>query len=244
MLTDMTRVIVLRPAFPSRGSPCPISNQSLPSCDSYPEVPAPSVLALAHPISPTPHRILSAAPPDTHRRLKLNLRCVSGGATEGIRCGVGEIGCASASTDGAGTSGSESHEGSDWFEIGHGGSRLRNAGRRTVTLVMPVSICLSICGCELYSLCKRHSPGTGCINPPHAPLQRTPRTQPSPGQSGPLRSNPEHLRKDLVGLVQRRPNSEDPRAPRQANLASQPVQHRDLHLSRSKRPELHGRHAR
>ena len=73
---------------------------------------------------------------------------------EGIRCGAGEIECASASTDGAETSGSELHEGCDWFEIGCGGSRLRNAGRRTVTLVMSVSIC----GCELYSLCKRHSP--------------------------------------------------------------------------------------
>jgi hypothetical protein len=109
---------------------------------------------LGLPSSPQPLAILSVAPPDTHRRLKLNLRCVSGGATEGLRCGVGEIGCASASTVGAGTSGYGSHEGSDWFEIGHGGSRLRSAGRRTVTLVMFVSIC----GCELYSLCKRHSP--------------------------------------------------------------------------------------
>ena len=106
------------------------------------------------PSSPQPLPILSVAPPDTHRRFSFNLRCVSGGATEGIRCGVGEIGCASASTDGAGTSGSESHEGSDWFEIGHGRSRLGKEGRRTVTLVMSVSIC----GCELYSLCKRHSP--------------------------------------------------------------------------------------
>ena len=151
----MTRVTVLRPSFPSRDLPCPISNQSLPSCDSDPEVPAPSVLALAHPISPTPHRSPSVAPPDTHRRFNFNLRCVSGGATEGLRCGAGEIECASASTDGAGTSGPQSHEGSDWFDIGHGGSWLRNAGRRTVTLVMSVSIC----GCKLYYLCKRHSPG-------------------------------------------------------------------------------------
>ena len=91
MLTDMTRVIVLRPAFPSRGSPCPISNQSLPSCDSYPEVPAPAALALAHSISPAPHRIPSVAPPDTHRRFSFNLRCVSGGATEGIGRGWGGL---------------------------------------------------------------------------------------------------------------------------------------------------------
>ena len=76
--------IVLRPAFPSPGSPCPISNQSLPSCDSDPEVPAPSALALAHSIPPAPHRSPSVAPPDTHRRFSFNLRCVSGGATEGI----------------------------------------------------------------------------------------------------------------------------------------------------------------
>ena len=88
MLTDMARVIVLRPAFPSRGSPCPISNQSLPSCDSSPDVPAPSVLALAHSIPPAPHCSPSPAPPDTHRRTSDNLsevrRCVSGGATDGI----------------------------------------------------------------------------------------------------------------------------------------------------------------
>ena len=71
-----------------------------------------------------------------------------------MRCDAGEIEYASASTYGEGTSGSESHEGSDWLEIGHGGSRLRNAGRRIVALVLSVSIC----GCELYSLCKRHSP--------------------------------------------------------------------------------------
>jgi len=68
--------------------------------------------------------IPSVAPPDTHRRLKVNLRCVSGGAREEIRCGVGEIECASASANGAGTSGFESHEGGDWYEIGNGGSRL------------------------------------------------------------------------------------------------------------------------
>jgi hypothetical protein len=43
---------------------------------------------------------------------------------ERMRCGAGEIERASASDYGAGTSGSESHEGSDMFEIGHGGSRL------------------------------------------------------------------------------------------------------------------------
>ena len=79
---------------------------------------------------------------------------LSGAAGEGLQCGAGGIECASASTDGAGTSGYESHEGSDWFEIGHGEPRLGNAGRRTISLVMSVSIC----GCELYSLCKRHSP--------------------------------------------------------------------------------------
>src|ERR1035441_4431454 len=111
-------------------------------------------MALAHSISPAPHRSPSVAPPDTHRRLKLNLRCVSGGAREGTRCGAGGIECASASTDGAGTSVSESQEGSDWFEIGHGGPRLGNARRRTATLVISVNTC----GCELYSLRKRHSP--------------------------------------------------------------------------------------
>ena len=104
------------------------------------------------PTSAYPLRSLSVAPPDTHCRFNFNLRCVSGGATEGLRCGAGEIECAG--NDGAGISGSGSHEGSDWFDIGHGGSRLRSAGQRTITLVMSVSIC----GCELYSLCKRHSP--------------------------------------------------------------------------------------
>src|ERR1035438_9127455 len=75
MLTDITRVTVLRPAFLSRGPPCPSSNQSLPSCDSDPEVPAPSVIARAHSISPAPHRIPSLAPPDTHRRFSFNLIC-------------------------------------------------------------------------------------------------------------------------------------------------------------------------
>ena len=95
MLTDMTRVIVLRPAFPSRGSPCPISNQSLPSCDSYPEVPAPSALALAHSIPPAPHCSPSPAAPDTHRSTSNPglevLRCVSGGVTDGIGRGWGGL---------------------------------------------------------------------------------------------------------------------------------------------------------
>ena len=159
----MTRITVLRPALLSRDPPCPISNQSLPSCEPDTEVPAPSVLALAHPISPTPHCSPSVAPPDTHRSTSnpglVVLRCVSGAAGEGLQCGAGGIECASASTDGAGTSGYESQEGSDWFEMGHGEPRLGNAGRRTVTLVMFVSIC----GCELYFLCKRHSPERGEI---------------------------------------------------------------------------------
>ena len=103
----------------------------------------------------------SVAPPDTHRSTSNPglevLRCVSGAAGEGLQCGAGGIECASASADGAGTSGYESQEGSDWFEIGHGEPRLGKAGRRTITLVMPVSIC----GCELYSLCKHHSPERG-----------------------------------------------------------------------------------
>jgi hypothetical protein len=110
------------------------------------------VFGLTSPLQPLP--IPSVGPPDTHRRLKLNLRCVSGGAREGLRCGAGGIECASASYYGTGTSVSESHEGSDRFEMGYGGSRLGNAGRRTITLVMSVNIY----GCELYSLCKRHSP--------------------------------------------------------------------------------------
>jgi len=85
-----------------------------------------------------------------------------GAAGEGLPCGAGGIECASASADGAGASGYESHECSDWFEIGHGEPRLGNAGRRTITLVMSVSIC----GCELYSLCKRHSP-LGCLPLPN-----------------------------------------------------------------------------
>src|ERR1022692_365105 len=103
MLTDMTRVTILRPAFLSQDPSCPISNQSLSPCDSDPEVPAPYVLAIAHSISPAPHHILSLAPPDTHRRLKLNLRCVSGGATEGIGRGwrglVSQKTCLLASTE-------------------------------------------------------------------------------------------------------------------------------------------------
>ena len=91
MLTNMTRVTVLRPAFLSRDPPCPISNQSLPSRDSDPEVPAPSALALAHSISPAPHCSPSPAAPDTHRRFSFNLRCVSGGAREGIGRGRGGL---------------------------------------------------------------------------------------------------------------------------------------------------------
>jgi hypothetical protein len=71
---------------------------------------------------------------------------------EGIWCGARGIECASASKDGVGASGSESHEGSYWFKTRHGGYRLRNAGRRTVTPVRSVSTC----GCGLYSVCKRH----------------------------------------------------------------------------------------
>jgi hypothetical protein len=56
------------------------------------EVPAPSALAIPHSISPAPHRILSVAPPDTHRRFSFNLRCVSGGATERIARGLGRAG--------------------------------------------------------------------------------------------------------------------------------------------------------
>ena len=80
--------IFLRPAFLSRDPPCPVSNQTLPSCDLDPEVPRPSVLALAHSIQPVPHRIPSVAPPETHRRFSFNLRCVSGGVTERIGRGA------------------------------------------------------------------------------------------------------------------------------------------------------------
>jgi hypothetical protein len=47
------------------------------------------VFGLTSPPQPLP--IPSVAPPDTHRRLKLNLRCVSGGATEGLRRGPGAV---------------------------------------------------------------------------------------------------------------------------------------------------------
>ena len=110
------------------------------------------VFGLTSPPQPLPSP--SVAPPDTHRRFNFNLRCVSGGAREGIWCGAGRIEFSIASAYGALTYVSGSHEGSDWFEIGHGGSRLGNAGRRSVTLVVSVNIC----GCKLYSLCKRHSP--------------------------------------------------------------------------------------
>ena len=107
MLTDMTRVTVLRPALPSRRPPCPSSNPSLPSCGSDAEVPAPSALALAHSISPAPRRIPSPAAPDAHRRTSAKLaevrRCGSGGATEGIGRGWGALGnpksCLLASTE-------------------------------------------------------------------------------------------------------------------------------------------------
>ena len=36
------------------------------------------------------HIPLSGTPPDAHRRLKLNLRCASGGVVEGLRRGLGE----------------------------------------------------------------------------------------------------------------------------------------------------------
>ena len=97
------------------------------------------VFGLTSPPQPLPSP--SVAPPDTHRRFNFNLRCVSGGAREGIWCGAGGIEFSIASDYGAVTYVSESHGGSDWFEIGHGGSRLRNADRRTVTLLMSVSIC-------------------------------------------------------------------------------------------------------
>jgi hypothetical protein len=41
--------------------------------------------------SPLPLRYLSVAPPDTHRRFNFNLRCVSGGATEGLRRDYGDV---------------------------------------------------------------------------------------------------------------------------------------------------------
>ena len=146
MLTGMTRVTVLRPAFLSRDPPCPISNQSLPSCDSDPEVPAPSALALAHSISPAPHRIPSVAPPDTHRRFSFNLRCVSGGATEGIGRGWGGLvsqkTCLPASTEliRPRFAGGKVRL---WFppEVTTPHSRLRPYGRA-----------------RFCSLCKRHSP--------------------------------------------------------------------------------------
>ena len=49
--------------------------------------PRPSGQAL--PWLPLTHRMLTVSPPDTHRRLKMNLRCVSGGAMEGLRRGNG-----------------------------------------------------------------------------------------------------------------------------------------------------------
>jgi hypothetical protein len=90
-LTDMARATSLRPAFLSPYAPCPISNQSLLSYDSDPEVPAPSGLALTHFISPAPHYNPSIAPPDAHRRLKLNLRCGSGEVLERIARGWGGL---------------------------------------------------------------------------------------------------------------------------------------------------------
>jgi hypothetical protein len=89
---------------------------------------------------PQPLRSLSVAPPDTHRRFSFNLRCVSGGATERLRCGTGGIECASASANGIATCVSDSHEGGDWFEIGSGESRIRNAGRRPATQVISVTV--------------------------------------------------------------------------------------------------------
>ena len=146
MLTNMTRITVLRPAFLSRDPPCPISNQSLPSCESDAEVTAPAALALAHSISPAPHRIPSVAPPDTHRRFSFNLRCVSGGATERIGRGWGELvsqrTCLLASTEliRPRFAGGKVRL---WFppEVTTPHSRLRPYGRS-----------------RFCSLCKRHSP--------------------------------------------------------------------------------------
>jgi hypothetical protein len=76
---------------------------------------------------PVPPALLpthSVAPPDTHRRFNFNLRCVSGGATEGIRCGAGGLACASAA--GIGSCPSEAQEGSPGFQMGHGRPRLGN----------------------------------------------------------------------------------------------------------------------
>jgi hypothetical protein len=47
---------------------------------------------------------------------------------EGLRCSARGIECASASSYGAGTSASESHEGSDGRKIGHGGVPARECG--------------------------------------------------------------------------------------------------------------------
>jgi len=117
-------------------------------------MPTPAGTFLDGPARPS----LCLSPPDPLPRHTvvplLSLQRYDGVSREGIGCGAGGMECESASTHGPITSGSEAHEGSDWFGIGHGGSRLGNAGRGIVTLVM----CVSICGCEPYSLCKRHSP--------------------------------------------------------------------------------------
>jgi len=68
---------------------------TLPSCDSDPQVHAPSALAPAPSIPPARHRILSVAPPDTHRSTTNSLlevlRCVSGGVRAGLGRGRGGL---------------------------------------------------------------------------------------------------------------------------------------------------------
>ena len=90
-LTNMARVTALRPAFLCPHAPCPISNQSLPSCGSDSELPAPSLLVLTQPVSPAPLHTLSSTSPDPHRRFNFNLRCASGGVLEGIWRGWGGL---------------------------------------------------------------------------------------------------------------------------------------------------------
>jgi hypothetical protein len=68
---------------PAHG-PQSVWNLSLALRASFPRFPAFTAVPQR-----TPHRHPSVASPDTHRRLKLNLRCVSGEATEGIGRGWG-----------------------------------------------------------------------------------------------------------------------------------------------------------
>jgi hypothetical protein len=151
-LTNMAKAAAPRPAFLNSCAPCPISNQSLPSCGSDSELPAPSLLVLTQPVSPAPLHTLSSTSPDPHRRLKLNLRCGSGEVLERIARGWGGLvsqkTCLLASAE----------------LIRPGFTRGKVSLRFAPEVTTPLCRLRPYVGTRLGSLCKRYSPDGAAVS--------------------------------------------------------------------------------